>query len=64
MKLRYTGKCDARVGDQLFREGDVGDFEDSQSGNFLASGDWEKVETKTRKRTKKVADESQNETES
>jgi hypothetical protein len=63
MNLRYNGKCDARVGDRLFREGDVGEFGESDSEALLNDGSWSKVETKTRK-TKKTQEESQNETES
>tara|TARA_R110000824_G_scaffold55027_5_gene151631 strand:+ start:10952 stop:11143 length:192 start_codon:yes stop_codon:yes gene_type:complete len=61
MKLRYNGKCDARMGDKLFVEGDVGEFDESDSAALLKDGAWSKVETKTRK-SKKAPDESQIET--
>lgn len=63
MRLRYLGKCDARVGDRLFCEGDSGEFETAQAQSLIDSGSWASAETKTTKRTKKsAANESQNET--
>ena len=63
MKLKYNGRCDARIGDKLFKAGDVGEFGESDSEALLKDGCWSEVQTKTRK-AKKTPTESQNETES
>tara|TARA_R110000824_G_scaffold361223_1_gene549177 strand:- start:87 stop:287 length:201 start_codon:yes stop_codon:yes gene_type:complete len=63
MRLRYTGKSDCRVGDRLFTDGAVGEFDEVTSSGLVQDSAWEQVEAKPAKRAKKTkTEDSQDET--